>query len=83
MKPSQIVVGKRYTNSYFGPSMVWLGCGRRKLFTTDQFVDKFLVCIEGDAKYIGFIFQNPAEAHDGYWDAFQDADSQTWIMFQR
>lgn len=82
MKPKDIIVGQRYTNSFFSPHDVWLGCGRRKLYTDDVFTSKFLVLVESDApENIGKIFQSPRNAHNGFWEAFQkeDAESSMWI----
>ena len=86
MKPEDIVVGKKYTHSYHGPSEVWLGCGMRKLFTDSEYTEKRLVLIKSDSpEHIGKMFQMPENAHDGMWDFFQEQGSgdTLWIMHMK
>lgn len=70
MKIQDIEVGKRYRHLHQDGD-VFLGVGRRKLFTDDEFVEKHLVLIEAkDNMGIGLIAQEGKDARPNYWDFF-------------
>lgn len=71
MKPEEIVVGQRYTHPYYFGN-VWLGCGTRKLFTENEYVERHLVLITSSAaNQIGRVFQPPENAMEGAWENFR------------
>ncbi len=82
MKVEDIIVSKRYTHSYY-PGCIWLGIGKRKLFTEDEWEEKHLVLIKtpDDSQcVIGAIVKEGDDAAEGHWDYFQDADSDSQLF---
>lgn len=82
MNINEIEVGKRYR--FIGDldhKNILLGIGMRKLFTTDDYVQKHLVYIENNNPYmIGKIIQEGDNAAEGVWDSIVAEDSGLYLM---
>lgn len=82
LTPEQIVVGKKYVNALM-MGHVWLGVGRRRLFTHDEIIpeSKTLVLIKSDnPQYIGRMIHHGEDALEGLWDHFQEQDGDTYYI---
>lgn len=82
MNINEIEVGKRYR--FIGDldhKNILLGIGMRKLFTTDDYVQKHLVYIENDNPYmIGKMIQEGENAAEGVWNSIVAEDSDIYLM---
>jgi hypothetical protein len=59
MKIEDIEVGKRYGRLDY-PGYVWLGIGKCKSFTRNEYIGKYMVIVEcpEDEPHLGLIFKN-------------------------
>lgn len=76
MKPEDIKIGVRYSNSdYLG--YIWLGAGKRLPFSNTEYVEKILVLIKNpeNPEKIGAIFKTVDDEYGAFqedWDNFRE-----------
>jgi len=74
METSEIEVGAKYRNSLQNPKVIYLGIGRRKLFTSfpEEYSEKHLIILEVPhyGYQVGQIVQEGENAEPGFWDGF-------------
>lgn len=84
MKPEDIIVGKRYVHAETIGD-VWLGVGRRKLFTDNEIIPetKTLVLIESnDPQYIGRMAQQGEDVREGWWEMIQEESENNFFIMR-